>query len=150
VKLETALSCSYRDFESLSLDEWEAIAAAILLSLETELGIQFAGSKVSLPDPVDVQPGLTFSFQTSPVGDQDMHVGFEGVGGFESDASGTAISVSLLLFADGVRVSSPERDYYEMELHSTTNGDVYWKRLGWQRDEFGEFEAIRKWGQLSQ
>lgn len=148
MELSDLLTQSYSWILQLSHNQWTEISHILISSLSLEFGTQLENTGAVFPLLDDVQPGLTVSFVSPPLGDTALCLQIEGVVGLQSDPDQTLISASIFVFVDGIRIRAPEREWYEMELKSVSSG-AQWHRLGWQRDLYGEFASVRTLGQLS-
>ena len=144
------MSLPYSAIEKLPTAAWEDLAHDLLTSLAKELKTNLVSTRVLLPEPGEIQPGFTMSFQAKTVQPACLGVRLEGVLGLQTEEHETRGSASVFMFVGDDRVLHPGHDYYELTLVSSNGERSLWTHPGWSADVHGEFESITKWGELSQ
>jgi hypothetical protein len=72
---------------------------------------------------------------------------FNGIIGMQTNLDGNTphYCAGLFLFGDKIRlISKDEKSYIELFYEKQSNGIGEWRSLGWQEDEFGEFEDVEE------
>ncbi len=147
MELKDLFEANFETVSGLETEAWSAVAGEVVDSLSKHLGVKLNVTICDLPEPDDVQPGLSMSFQSDQLGTSALDVRLEGVAGVQSDRKSTRVVASVLLFVGPNRVSSSGIQHLELKLVLIC-GEPSWQGV-WSIDEFGEFETVTDFGTLS-
>lgn len=125
---------------------WHRLAAYLVQRLS-----EFVGRNLTLAD-FSVVDGevLSSRFSGSPDPRDPLELGVEGLLGTERSGEVLEVSATLFVYASGRRLSltDPRRNHIDLHYKRDQNGSHgSWMSLGWQQDDFGEYDAyaIASW-----
>jgi hypothetical protein len=95
------------------------------------------------------EEGFCWTFKSANINAflQPFSITFNGIIGMQTnlDVNTPHYCASLFLFGDKIRlISKDEKSYIELFYEKQSNGIGEWRSLGWQEDEFGEFEDVEE------